>query len=298
VNPRIPLPDPLGSGPFSYADARAKGLSQGRLRGPDLRRPFHGVRDPGVNTDVLARCRAYRTVMRHGAFFCSVTAAVITRVPLPARLEHGRLLHVAVPRPGRAPAGNGIRGHSVTVAEGEVRLWDGLPISAPERLWCELSAVLTVPQLVAAGDYLVQRHGPHTSIERLAEASANFAGRVGAPRRAECLPYLDPGSESPMESELRVIVIMAKIPGFVANLSITVPGARYRGDLAFPHKKVIIEYQSEYHFDPAQRRKDMTRIDRLQAAGWFVMQVNLDDLNDPDELVARIRSVLDARPTV
>jgi very-short-patch-repair endonuclease len=59
---------------------------------------------------------------------------------------------------------------------------------------------------------------------------------------------------------------------------------------------MIIEYQSEYHFDPAQHRKDMTRIDRLQAAGWYVMQVNLDDLNDPDELVARIRSVFDERP--
>ena len=235
--------------------------------------------------------------MRHDAFFCCVTAAVLTRVPLPARLEHGRLLHVAVPQPTRAPEGKGIRGHSVRVAEGDVRTWDGLRISTPERLWCELSAVLSVPQLVAAGDYLVQRHGPHTTIERLAEASARFVGKIGGPRRRECLPYLDPGSESPMESELRVIVIMAKIPGFVANLSITVPGARYRGDLAFPHKKVIIEYQSEYHFDPAQRRRDMTRIDRLQAAGWFVMQVNLDDLNNPDELVARIRSVLDSRPT-
>ncbi|WP_411699355.1 endonuclease domain-containing protein [Conyzicola sp.] len=298
MNPRIPLPDPLDSGPFSYAQARARGVSPGRLRGPDLRRPFHGARDPGTKTDVVARCHAYRPVMRHDAFFCSVTAAVIAHVPLPARLEHGRLLHVAVPQPVRAPEGKGIRGHSVQVAAGDVRDWDGLRISAPERLWCELSAVLTVPQLVAAGDYLVQRHGPHTSIERLAGASAMYPGRIGGPKRAECLPYLDPGSESPMESELRVIVITAKIPGFVANLSITVPGARYRGDLAFPHKKVIVEYQSEYHFDPAQRRKDMTRIDRLQAAGWFVMQVNLNDLNDPDELVARIRSVLDSRPTV
>jgi len=298
VNPRIPLPDPLGSGPFSFADARATGVGRGRLRGVDLQKPFHGARDPGTRTDIPARCQAYRPVMRHDAFFCSVTAAVLTRVPLPARLEHGRALHVAVPLPIRAPEGKGIRGYSVHVAEGDVRTWDGLPISTAERLWCELSAVLTVPQLVAAGDYLIQRHGPHTTVERLAEASAHFVRRIGGPRRRECLPYLDPDSESPMESELRVIVIKARIPGFVANLSIEVPGARYRGDLVFPHKKVIVEYQSEYHFDPVQRRKDMTRIDRLQAAGWFVMQVNLDDLNHPDELVARIRSVLDSRPTV
>ena len=298
VNPRIPLPDPLGSQPFSYSDARERGLGRGRLRGSDLQKPFHGARDPGTDSSVVARCHAYRPVMRHDAFFCSVTAAVIAHVPLPARLEHARQLHVAVPQPTRAPEGKGIRGHSVRVAVGDVRTWDGLRISSPERLWCELSAVLTVPQLVAAGDYLVQRYAPQTTVERLAAASVVFAGRAGGPRRVECIPYLDPASESPMESELRVIVIMAKIPGFVANLTIQVPGARYRGDLAFPHKKVIVEYQSDYHFDPVQKRRDMTRIDRLQAAGWFVMQVNLDDLNHPDELVARIRSVLDSRPTV
>ena len=298
MTPRIPLPSPLGSGPFSYRDGRELGLGQGRLRGPDLRKPFHGTRDPGSATDIDARCRAYATVMRGDAFFCSMTAAALLRVPLPPRFQNDPLLHVAVPRPVRAPEGKGVRGHSVGLSAGEVRVWDGLRISSPERLWCELSAVLTVPQLVAAGDFLVQRRGPMTTVERLAEASAMFAGKAGGPRRAECLPYLDPGSESPMESELRVIVITAKIPGFVANMRIEVPGARYRGDLVFPREKVVVEYQSEYHFGAAQRRKDMTRIDRLQAAGWFVMQVNFDDLGDPDELVARLRSVLASRSTV
>jgi very-short-patch-repair endonuclease len=236
--------------------------------------------------------------MRPDAFFSSVTAAVIMRVPLPARLEHSRELHVSVPHPIRAPQGRGIAGHKVHFTEDEVRVWDGLRISSPERLWCELSAVLSMLQLVAAGDYLVNRDNPNTTIERLADASRRFPGRAGAGRRRECLPHLDTGSESPMESELRVIVITANIAGFVANLWIRVPGARYRGDLAFPHKKVIVEYQSDYHFDPVQRRKDMTRIERLQAAGWYVMQVNVDDLNHPEELVARLKSVLDSRPTV
>ena len=298
VNPRNPLPGPLDSGPFSVADARKRGISAGRLRGSDLQQPFHGARDPGNRVDISSRCRAYATVMRSDAFFSATTAAVLMRVPLPARLEQGRELHVAVPHPSRAPEGKGIRGHAVRLMGGDVRTRDGLRLSSPERLWCELSEVLSVTQLVAAGDFLVRRDSPSTTIERLAEASERYPNPVGGARRKECLPYLDTGSESPMESELRVIVILAKISGFVANHWIQVPGARYRGDLVFPERKVIVEYQSEYHFDPAQRRKDMTRIDRLQAAGWYVMQVNLDDLNRPDELVARIRSVLAGRPVV
>jgi len=298
VNPRNPLPEPLVSGPFSVADARARGVSPGRLRGPDLQKPFYGVRDPGTTTGLLAHCRSYATAMRPDAFFCGVTAAAIAGVPLPTRLEHSAGLHVAVPNPVRAPEGKGVIGHSVRLMGDDVCYWSGIPISSPERQWCELSEVLTVTQLVAAGDYLVNRDNPFTTVERLAEASARYPNRIGSGRRSECMPYIDEGSESPMESELRVIVITAKIPGFVANMWIQMPGARYRGDLVFPERKVIVEYQSEYHFDPAQRRRDMTRIDRLQAAGWYVMQVNLDDLNDPDELVARIRSVLASRPAV
>ena len=173
---------------------------------------------------------------------------------------------------------------------------DGLVLSSPERLWCELSAVLSMTQLVAAGDFLVHRQYPITTIPKLADAVARYRGGPGAALRRECLPYLDTGSESPPESELRVIVVKAGIPGFVANQWVSVPGARYRGDLVCVARKMIIEYQSEYHFDPVQRRKDMTRIERLEAAGWHVMQVNIDDLNDPDELTQRILAVFNARP--
>ena len=294
---RTPLPEPLGRRPFGYGEARAAGVTAGRLRGSDLASPFHGTRTAGAGPlDVVALCRAYLPVMRADAFFCSTTAATIMRVPIPAALERHRTLHVAVPRPVRAPEGKGVAGHSVTLMGADRREWDGLPVSSPERLWCELSAVLTMTQLVAAGDYLVHRENPLTSIANLEHAVACYRGGAGAALRRESLPYLDTGSESPPESELRVIVRKAGIPGFETNVWITVPGAMYRGDLVNVERKMILEYQGGYHFDMQQQRKDMRRIERLRAAGWYVMQVNLDDLNDPDELVARIRSVYDTRP--
>ena len=39
----------------------------------------------------------------------------------------------------------------------------------------------------------------------------------------------------------------------------------------------------------------MTRRSRLEAQGWYVMEINADDLGDPVEIVARIRSVLARR---
>lgn len=294
---RIPLPNPFDRAPFAYRSAVENGMSRGRLRGSDLVRPFHGTRHPGsAELGVDELCRAYCTVMRDDAFFCSTTAAVIMQVPIPLTLEGQRILHVAVPHPVRAPSGRGIVGHAVRLMGNDSQTWGDLRVSSPERLWCELSGVLTATQLVAAGDYLVHRTYPITSIERLADAAGRYPGRAGAGLRRECLPYLDPGAESPPESELRVVLLKAGITDFVANEWVRVPGGRFRGDLVCARRKMIIEYQGEYHFDLAQRRKDMTRLERLREAGWYVMQVNRDDLDDPRALVARIRTILASRP--
>jgi very-short-patch-repair endonuclease len=236
--------------------------------------------------------------MRPDGFFCSVTAAVIIGVPLPRRLESERDLHVAVPHPVRAPEGKGILGHKVRLMGDDVLVWEGLRLSSPDRVWCELAPLLTLPQLVAAGDFLVHREYPLTTIERLNHASSTYPSRIAARLRRDALPHLDTGSESARESELRVLIALAGIRGFVPNLTVRVPGATYRGDLVNVEKRVIIEYQSAYHFDPAQQRRDMTRMERLRAAGWYVLQVNTDDMDDPDELTARIRSVLDSRPSM
>ena len=40
----------------------------------------------------------------------------------------------------------------------------------------------------------------------------------------------------------------------------------------------------------------MTRISRLEADGWYVLQINNGDLGNPGELVQRIRKVLESRP--
>jgi very-short-patch-repair endonuclease len=82
----------------------------------------------------------------------------------------------------------------------------------------------------------------------------------------------------------------------VANLPIrTSGGYGYRADLAFPDVKVIVEYQSRFHDTTKNFTDDMTRKSRLEADGWHVIEVNAPDLDDPAELIARIRRVLSRR---
>jgi very-short-patch-repair endonuclease len=86
------------------------------------------------------------------------------------------------------------------------------------------------------------------------------------------------------------------VPGLAVNLPIiTSGGYKYRADIAMPVKRVIVEYQSLLHMTPERYRADMTRRSRLEADGWFVIEVNAQDLADPGELVSRVTRVLAGR---
>lgn len=306
MSARIPLPRPLNVQPFTTRQGLAAGLSPNRLRGPDLSAPFHGIRMPQrkqiatVRADILALeelCGALQQKLPADAWFCGVTAAVVMGVPLPARLERSRILHVAVAPPLRGPNGRGVRGHTFTADANDVRLWHGIRISSPERVWCELAGTLDLPDLVAAGDYLIQYRLPSTSPGKLADAVARFPGRRGIRMLQSALPLLHDRSESRQESRLRVIIVLAGFAGLKVNYPVTTSGGyNHRGDLAFPEYKIFIEYQSELHRSPEAFQRDMTRISRLEADGWYVMQVNIRDLDDPAELVQRIRRLLALRP--
>lgn len=296
---RIPLPPHLVLGPFTSHAGLQAGLGRDRLRGRDLEKPYRGVRSSVPVTTLRQRCEAFQLRMPQDAFFCSATAAGLLAVPLPTRLEASPLLHVAVPAPRRALAAAGVIGHKLQVSDDDLRIYRGLRACKPELVWCQLATIMSLQDLVAAGDYLIHWRSPMTTVSLLREAVSKHPGRRGKPALRLALELLNDRSESRKESQLRVVLVQAGLAGLVANLGITTSGGwNYRADLAFPRHKVIIEYQSDYHRDPARFRTDMTRISRLEADGWFVIQVNADDLRHPTELVQRVRRVLAGRMPV
>lgn len=338
MKPRITLPHQLTQTPFTVLTGRNAGMSNSRLRGRDLHRPFHGIRmvkprqpqrhergtSPSAGVAQSARAirghgtlglnlsfstanlgelslddlaLAYQAGMPEHAFFCSITAALAWGIPLPLRQEQQRTLHVAVPVPHTAPRGRGIAGHQVNVGARDIRLWNGVRISSPERVWCELGAILRLPDLVAAGDFLISRRRPFTSKDKLEQAIETYPGQRGKRLLRVALQLLTDRSDSRPESHLRVILVLANFVGLAVNLPIqTRSGYRYFADLAFPTHKMLLEYQGDYHRASAQFRADMTRRSRLEADGWFVMLINADDLRDPEELLQRIRNVLADHP--
>lgn len=293
---RKPLPPPLARATFRYRDGLASGLGQGRLRGPDLQRPFRGVRVAAPELGLLARAAAFQHRAADNTFICSTTAALLYGVPLPSTLEHDSL-HVGVPSPARSVRVGGVVGHKFQIDDSDLCDWRGLRITTPERTWCDLATQLRLGDLVAAGDYILQWRNPLATTETLRMAMLRHAGRRGHSRLRAAFPLLSDRSESRQESLLRVIVVRAGISGIEANLPIrTSGGFHYRADLAILSRKFILEFQSRFHDGTVEFRADMTRTSRLEADEWYVMQVNWNDINNPRELVQRIRNVLSRRP--
>jgi very-short-patch-repair endonuclease len=241
-------------------------------------------------------CSAYAAQMNDHAFFNSVTAALVMNFPLPPRLSATKTIHVAVPSPHRGLEGTRVIGHKVKLMGDDWRLIGDLRVSSPTRVWCELAVLLSVPELVAVGDFIIHWRLPLASIEQLADAARRYPDRRGRVARGIAIGLLNNRAESPKESELRTILVVGGVRGVEVNVEVSVGMANYRLDLAIPALKIDIEYQGDYHRDQAQWRRDMTRRSRLESDGWRVIDVNEDDLHDPAELVARVQRIIRSHP--
>ncbi|MDJ0322402.1 hypothetical protein QMG61_01310 [Cryobacterium sp. PH31-AA6] len=296
---RIPLPDEFAGRPFAVSEALADGIGRSRLAGPDLQRPFWGIRVSGAaDDDVEALCRALSLRMPPGAFFTHATAAQLMRLPLPRRLELMPPLHVGVAVPARAMDARGVVGHRLRVTPAELAAWGGLRHTGPARTWLDLASALSLVELVAVGDHIVHRAHPLATVQQLTDALGRYPSRRGLVRARVALPLLRIGAESPRESALRVIIVLAGLPEPECNVNIFDSDGRFlaRGDLVYPEFRLVLEYQGDHHrTDRAQWRRDIRRVQSVEDNDWQMLQFTDDDLRNPAELVARIERRLRAR---
>jgi len=287
-----PLPPDIADRPFSVAEGRDAGITPGRMRSPDLRAPFRGVRESAaVEESTLTLVRALQTRLPARAAFSHATAATLLGLPLPPRFHVGLRIHVAVPPPGRAPRIKRVEGHQLALDDGDIVGCDGVPVVCACRTWAHLAPRLTVPELVALGDAIVDRRAPLGSMEEIRTAAESLAGRPGARAAREAADLIHDRSESPQESILRVALVRAGLPRLDVNQELYDGFGAFiaRPDLRFPEYRMIVEYEGDHHrTDRRQWRRDLTRTARLQRSGETVLRIGADDLSSAPELVAQL----------
>ena len=278
---------------FTVAQGLADGVAYSDMRRASWDRSVHGVRTLRRDLTLEDRCRLFAHRM-NGATFSHVTAALLHGMPLPLPLEKSPLLHIAFERPSRAPHVRGVRGHKLELLPRDVVGAPDLRVTSPSRTWCDMATMLTLPRLVALGDFAIHWSSPICTREQLRNDIDRFVGHRGVRMMRAAYDLLSDRSESPPESIFRVIALRGGLPLPAVNHALvdTETGRQVRPDFRFERSRTLVEYQGDYHRTKEQWRKDMTRRSRLEAMGWKVMEINWEDLKDPAELVARIRSLM------
>jgi len=108
----------------------------------------------------------------------------------------------------------------------------GLPLTCATQTFLDLAGDLDLVDLVVLGDSLV-RTGVATLDDLVAAAAAYRGRRARLARRAAA--YVRQGVDSPMESRLRMLLVLAGLPEPVVNHALrdeTTGRVRYRLDLS------------------------------------------------------------------
>lgn len=172
----------------------------------------------------------------------------------------------------------------------------GVPnVTTPERTAWDIARFHETIEAVVYLDAMVKaRLVTVAALRKRLDASEVKWGRR---RVARALDLVDPRAESPQESRVRVRLVLAGLPRPEAQYQVF-DGNTFvaRVDLAWPSRRVAVEYDGVWHADAAQLHKDRRRLNRLVAAGWTVIHVTAVRLHgDFDSVVTEIRAAL-ARP--
>lgn len=283
-----PLPPALASRPFTVAEALALGVSRDVLRGNRLRAPHRGVRVSAHLADSLElRCQAAALALPAGSAFTRATAARLCHLPVPGSWRGAPLDVVVI---GQVPPRvRGVRAREATEAPPVQRLRSGLLVTTGPAIWVDLATTLDLDDLVVLGDAVLRR--TRTDLDELVRVVRASRGRRGVRALREALPLLEPRTDSPMETRLRLLIVRAGLPRPVANRDVLVDGGWVaRPDLSYPSLKIAIEYDGDHHrTDRQQWRNDKARRHVLEEDGWLVLEFTADDvLARPQLTVMRI----------
>lgn len=292
--PRAKRPPALQGAVFRARDVLEDGLlTRDSLRSAAWRRLYRGIYADAELPDSLdLRIRGARLLAPATAAFSGRTAAYLHGAT--QLMDRDMPVEVSV-RTG-TPFGpvRGMRVRRVHLSATDVTVVGRFRFTTGLRTALDIARLEPLIDAVPALDVLLARGIVAGS--DLRRAGAGLTRDRGASRARRAVALADSRAESQPESRLRVVLAsrgLFPVPQFAVR---DANGAFIaRVDLAFPDRRVAIEYDGAWHAEPGQFAKDRRRLNALVAAGWTVLHVTAADLRDPDALVGRLEALLAIR---
>lgn len=170
-----------------------------------------------------------------------------------------------------------------------------VPLLGPDRTFVDCATILSMRELVRVGDWLVAQGQTDLLTLREYVFRSHLDGVQRARRAAD---FVRDAVESPLESDVRVMLMRAGLPEPEINADIVDDHGQFlaRGDMVYRHWKVLVEYDGWQHErDALQRQRDHLRREALEAEGWRVIVVTIADMRQANSVARRVRHALVAR---
>ena len=281
------IPPELTTGPFTLQEAIAAGLTPTQLQGDSWVRITRGIyvwrglaREPEIALGVAVQ----RT--SPVATFSGFTAAWL----------HGLVADFRSPVEMTLPEGHGISiraGMTILrrfLRADEVTRVRGYRATTICRTLRDLSWRLSLTEAVVLLDAAL--HAELVDLSYLKTWIALGRGTGGIVRLRQAVEHAEPLAESPMESRLRMLLVLRGLPRPLAQIPITDGRGEFAGrlDLYYPGPRLGIEYDGATHKESLA--EDSRRRNRLLGAGIRLLTFTSTDMQRPEQVAATVASHL------
>lgn len=282
------VPESLTRGPFTLRQGLDAGLTPDQLRTSAWKHlSFNWYCWAGLRVTEEMRLSTIQAGLPRGAAFSGLTAARLHGLDLPPARRPEVIIPPELEIADRIQA---------TVRRVELHPTDitwcrGFPVTGPLRTAFDLAGRLPLIEGVVAIDLAL--HAGLIDLNDFASYVAGHAGRPGVVRARQVLTHAEPKSESPMESRLRMLLVLAGLPRPEAQVDLIAPEGAFAGraDLFYPEARLAVEFDGENHRD--RLVSDDRRQNRIADLGVTLLRYTKPDLTErPTAIVAEVSAAL------
>lgn len=204
-------------------------------------------------------------------------------------------VEITLPRLATTSRRAGMTVRRSDLGEAEVSLVRGLPVTAATRTMADLARHLPLVEAVVALDMAFNRGLVRpTNVKRWI---AEHRGAHGLQQLRKAIDLSDPKAESPMETRLRLVLVLNGLPMPVVQASLYDDAGIFiaRPDLYYPDAQLVIEYDGTVHRNTLAA--DNRRQNRILEAGYRLLRFTAGDIfHTPLAVVGQVGRALSPQP--
>jgi len=285
---RRSVPAALRTAPFTAAEAMGVGVTRDQLRGAGYCQLGAGFyRWVGLKESPQLLLSVFARRLPAGAAFSGLTAAWLHGLDV----APCNPIEVTIPEPIGTRRRAGASVSRTALSREEIVQRRGLPATSALRTVVDLGGRDPLIEGVVAADMFL--HAELVSMDKLRAYIAEHPGAKGIARLRRVVDLAEPKAESAMETRLRMLLVLARLPRPEVQVSIHDDQGRFLGrpDLLYLTQRLAIEYDGGNHRD--RMVDDNRRQNGLIGAGFRLLRFTAADVYvTPETVVMQVRGAL------